>query len=297
MSIDRLDLYRIFMTAVETGSYTAAGQHLFITQSAVSQAIRQLENALEVQLFYRSGRTMSLTQEGAVLRHHLEQAFQNIDLGERSLNALRQMTEGTLHVASSDTLSRYVLLPWLEQFHEAFPGIRLQITNRPSPACTDLVITGQADIALINRPQEDVPNALFTNVLPYRDGFVAGSKYRILSLQPQTLSQMSKEPLVLLEPDSSTRQNLDTWAKINGIFFQPEIELGSVDVLLELVRMNLGIGWIPGYALPAAEALGLHRIETLEESPLRHVALSRGKNFPETRSAHAFWKLVTENTL
>lgn len=295
MQTPKLDLYRIFLAAASTGNYTEAGKQLFMTQSAVSQAIRQLERALDTTLFYREGRSMVLTAEGKALSQHLEQAFQAIERGERSISALRNLSEGVLHVASSDTLCHYVLLPWLERFHQQYPGIRLQITNRPSPACLELVAGGQADVALVNRPEQAAPELVLADVLPYQDCFVAGNRYVGLSESERSLTLLLKEPLILLESDSSTRQNLNRWAGQHQLDVSPEIELGSVEILLELVRMNLGIGWIPGYALPAAQRAGLLHIRTREVSPQRQVALARNKNHPETRAAKAFWGMMNSH--
>lgn len=271
----KLDQYRIFLAAADAGSYTEAAASLFMTQSAVSQAMAQLEQALETPLFYRSGRGMHLTAEGELLREHLATAFDAIRTGEAAVAARMGLESGTLHIAASDTLCRHFLLPWLRQFHETCPEVRLQVTNRPSPACLSMVHRREADIAFVNRSvYPPPPGVLLQDVLAYGDLFVAGEPFRHLAGEPVPLSTLLKQPLILLEKGASTRENLDTWADSAGLQLDSAIEAGSVDVILDLVRIGLGIGWVPGYAVPEGSASGLWPIQTAEASAPRQVAMA-----------------------
>lgn len=293
----RLDLYRVFLTAAHTGSFTEAGNRLYMTQSAVSQAMAQLEQILETKLFYRVGRGMALTSEGETLSLHLSAAFKEIQAGEQALNSLKNLESGVLHIAASDTLCRHYLLPLLRQFHENFAEIHIQVTNRPSPACLEMIQLKEADLAFVNRSRYPAPPGVqLADVLGYEDIFVAAPPFVAYQSGVWTLEQILKEPLILLESGSSTRENLEAWAAAHEQELTPGIEAGSVDVILDLVRIGLGVGWIPGYALSAADEGTLFKIRTLEPPPRRTVALASPPAPLLSRAAEAFVGLVEKNS-
>ncbi len=293
MSNPRLDLYRIFMTAAAAGSFTEAGNRLFMTQSAVSQSMAQLEQILETRLFYRSGRGVALTSEGETLKIHLDSAFQSIATGEHALSALKNLEAGVLHIAASDTLCRHFLLPFLQTFHERYPDIHLQVTNRPSPVCLEMVQRKEADLGFVNRSSFAPPlGVVLDDVLEYEDIFVASQAFYSCGTVRPSLAEMVREPLILLEEGSSTRENLYRWALSEELPLTPGIEVGSVDVILDLVRIGLGIGWIPGYALPEGPDAGLFHIETRHKPPIRQVSMAHAQRPALSAAAQAFMDLV-----
>lgn len=294
MITPRLDLYRLFLAAAETQNFTEAGARLFMTQSAVSQAMAQLEEALEISLFYRNGRGMALTAEGATLKVHLEEAFEAIRIGEQAMAALKNLESGILHIAASDTLCRHYLLPLFQQFHERHPDIHLQVTNRPSPVCLNMVHRREADFAFVNRSSYAPPSGVhLTDVLTYEDIFIAGEPFSRYQGRESSLEEILQNPLILLEAGSSTRENLEGWAASRKLPLIPGIEAGSVDVILDLVRIGLGIGWIPGYALPLQEGDGLFRLQTQETPLTRTVSMAYSKRPAPSRAASAFMALIT----
>lgn len=289
----KLDLYRIFLTAVRAGSFTEAGHQLFMTQSAVSQAMAQLEQALDTALFFRSGRGVALTAEGEALKAHLVVAFDAIQMGEQAVMALKHLEAGVLHIAASDTLCRHLLLPAFRRFHAQHPEIHLQVTNRPSPACLQMVHHREADLAFVNRSDYPPPPGIqLDNVLEYEDIFVCNDAHRILGSSAPALESILKEPLILLEAGSSTRENLEQWAASQGLPLTPGIEVGSVDVILDLVSIGLGIGWIPGYALPTGPEARVFRLATRTRPPGRTVAMASGPAPGISRTAKAFMDMI-----
>lgn len=292
----RLDLYRIFLAAAQTGSFTEAGTRLFMTQSAVSQAMAQLEQILDVRLFYRSGRGMALTAEGETLKAHLDTAFEEIRVGEQALSALKNLEAGVLHIAASDTLCRHFLLPLFQRFHERYPEVHLQVTNRPSPVCLKMVQHKEADLAFVNRsPYAPPPGVRLEDVLDYEDVFVAGAPFTRYRQDASDLEQILKEPLILLEAGSSTRENLENWAAGLALPLTPGIEAGSVDVILDLVRIGLGIGWIPGYALPGGAGAEFFQVKTRQRPPVRTVAMASAHGPAVSTAAKAFMAFLADS--
>ena len=128
----KLELYRIFRTVAEEESISAAAKTLFISQSAVSQSIHQLEEQLQVRLFSRQPRGVTLTGEGRVLYDYVRSAISLIETGEEKVQQTRELMMGELVIGASDTVTRSLLLPYLQRFHERYPAIRLKVLNGTS---------------------------------------------------------------------------------------------------------------------------------------------------------------------
>ena len=117
----KLELYRIFQTVAETGSISGAAEKLYLTQSALSQAIKQLESQLQVRLFSRTSRGVRLTTEGQLLYDYVRQAMGLLQSGEEKLALSRSLLLGQLSIGANDTITRTYLLPRLEASHKAYP--------------------------------------------------------------------------------------------------------------------------------------------------------------------------------
>ena len=119
-----LEYYKVFYYTAKNSSLTMAAAELSVSQPAVSQALKQLEAALGVKLFVRSAKGIRLTPEGEVLYGYVKPGYEQIRLGERRLSAMRGLESGELKIGASDMTLKYCLLPYLQDYHERFPGIR-----------------------------------------------------------------------------------------------------------------------------------------------------------------------------
>ena len=130
---ENLEYYKVFYYVAKLGSLTAAAQELSVSQPAVSQAIKHLEQALETRLFMRASRGIRLTSEGQVLFEHVKEGYEQILLGEKKLTAMLQLDYGEVRIGASDMTLKYYLLPLLEKYHERYPGVKVLVTNAPTP--------------------------------------------------------------------------------------------------------------------------------------------------------------------
>ena len=125
----KLELYRVFKEVAEAGNITAAAQALYISQSAVSQSIKQLEGELQTRLFARNSRGVALTPDGRMLYEYVRSAIGLLETGEEKLSQSRELQMGHLTIGASDTVTSQFLLPYLDRFHRQYPAIHIQIVS------------------------------------------------------------------------------------------------------------------------------------------------------------------------
>ena len=128
-----LEYYRIFYEVARAGSITAAAEKLCISQPAVSQTIRQLEEGLGSPLFVRASKGVRLRAEGEVLFSYVEKGIGSLLAGEEAFRSMVSLEQGEVKIGASDMTLRFYLLPYLEDFHAKYPSIRVQVTNGPTP--------------------------------------------------------------------------------------------------------------------------------------------------------------------
>lgn len=290
--VNNMEWYRVFYFTAKSGSLSKAAEELFITQPAVSYTLKQLEEKLGSQLFFRTSRGVRLTEEGEVLFKYIEQAYNFIVNGERKLAEIHQLMDGSIKIGAGDTLCRHYLLPHLKTFHEAYPYIKIQVTNRTSQETINLLKEGKIDMGIVNLPvSEDSLNV--REGIEIEDCFVAGVKYKKLSERSITLEELLKHPLILLEKGSSTRAYVDRFAGSQGLRIKPEIELGSIDLLVEFAQNGLGIACvIKDFVAQQLAENTLFQIQLTPSIPPRKVGIITLKNVPTSSAASTFIQLL-----
>jgi len=269
--ISKLDAYRVFCEVAKHQSFSKAAKALYMTQPAVSQTIMGLERESETRLFTRTSKGVTLTTDGQLLYEYVSAAISLIESGERKLSESRNLIVGEMRVGVGDTISRYYLLPHLEKFHSESPNIKLKIFNRTTPELCRMLKSGEIDIAVCNLPVKD-PALEIQKCIDVHDVFVCGEKYRHLSLKPRSYEEILELPLILLERKSNSRQFAEKYLLSKGIRIQPEIELGSHDLLLEFARFNFGIACVvEEFSQDYLNKGLLHRIRLVDELPPRAI--------------------------
>ncbi len=263
------ELYKLFYHVAKNLSFTIGAQELYLSQSAVSQGIKQLELKLGCPLFYRGTKQVRMTEDGKMLFDYVKKAVTLINAGERMLLERQNLESGEIRLASTDTICKYFLLPRIKTFRVLHPGIKITIVNRTSPDCLRLLQNGDVDIAVVNIPQ-NLPENVFRleQQIAVRDCFILSKEIWEGKHIPNTLAEISKLPLIVLDRQTVTRFYFDKLMTDNGINVVPEIEMGSVDLLIETAKAGLGVGFAPDFCLKGFE--GLIKAE-LDKEPLTHM--------------------------
>lgn len=288
------ELYKVFYYVAFCGSFSEAGKRLFISQSAVSQAIKQLEEQLGTTLFLRSSKQIRLTPEGELLFQHVQQGFSAFKAGEKALSELHSLERGEIRIGASDTICKYYLLPYFKKFHELHPQVRIRINNRTSPVCLEMLRQGTVDLSIVNLPQKlSGKDFKVVKTHPIQDIFVAGKGFAHLKDRVISFEELAECPVLMLEKDSVTRQSFEAFQETLGVKIRPEIESSSLDLLVALAKIGLGISLVTrefiGEELKGEE---LFIIRTKEKIPQRQLGVVTSARAPLSPAAKIFVELL-----
>ena len=280
--------YRIFITAAECGSISKAAEKLYITQPAASQAIKQLEKAVDCHLFNRTGRGVSLTEGGKILYDHAANALGLLESGEEKVAKWRNLQSGMLKIGAGDTITSRFLLPYVENFHKMHPEISIKVKNRTSPVLVEALKQGQIDIAFVNLPL-DKPELNIIKCKEIQDIFLTGAKYAHLAKKPLQLKELQHIPLIMLEQAANSRQYVDAFLHKQNIILTPEIELGAYDLLMDFAKIDIGIALaVDEFSKKEIESGTLKPLQTLPQIPKRDIGVCWLSAITLAPSAKAF---------
>ena len=288
----KLDYYRIFYETARCRSFSAAAQHLYISQSAISQCIHQLESDLNVQLFVRTKKGVSLTNEGQLLFLKVENAITSIEQGEKQLDRLRHLESGELRIAAGDTITTHFLLKYLEAYHATYPNIRIEMANSYSSQMLTLVKEGKADLAFVNMPLQD-DELVIEPCFEINDVFVCGPDFE--KRGSYSWEDVAELPLILLEKHSSSRRFLEEKFKDKNISLNPQIEVAVHDLLIRFASIHLGVSCaIEQFSKDELDKGIIQRIPLDPPLPKRSIGCAYLKNAPLSYAAKAFLDLIKE---
>lgn len=290
--ISKLDLYKVFSKVGKCKSFSKAAEELYMTQPAVSQAIMQLERELDVRLFNRTAKGVTLTTEGNHLFEYVNSAISLIESGEEKIQEFKNLTVGKLKIGVGDTISKYFLVPFLEEFHKKYPNIKFKIVNGTTYELCSLVKSGEVDISICNLPLIDSALEIIP-CLTIHDIFVCGEKYKELSEKKIDLPEIAQYPLIFLEKSSNSRKYVENHMVSKGITISPEIELGSYDLLLEFAKINLGIACVvKEFSLDYLNSGDIYEVNLDESIPERSVGICYLKKVPLSLAATKFVETI-----
>ena len=285
-----LELYKVFYYVATTLSFSEASRQLFISQSAVSQAVKNLEKKLGHTLFVRSTKRVILTPEGELLLQHVKPALSMLNEGEAALSGEGNLT-GQLRIGASDTLCRYFLIPYLRRFHKDHPEVRIKIINSTSIGCAELLENGQAELIVTNYPNSRLSShTKLQTVLEFRDIFVANPDYFTMGKTPLSLENLLDYPILMLAAKSTTSEYLHQAFASQGLNLLPEVELNSNDLLMDLARIGLGIAFIPDYMLSPDDSL--KPISLISGLSPRQLVLVYDDGQPLSQAAERFLEIL-----
>lgn len=290
-----IELYRIFLHTARLGNLTKAAQQLHITQPSVSYAIKQLESRLEVKLFDRLSKGVQLTPEGSALLEYVEQSFALLKAGEEKIANLKNLSSGELRVGASGPMIKHLLLPALDEYHSRYPDVRIRLSQGKSSDIQSQLLDGHIDIGLVHLPLSD-DRLVSSHLISQQHVFVVGPAYRHFAGQKMTASGLNQIPLLLFSKDSSTRHFVEKWLHDYGIEAQVDIELGSLDMLIEFAKRGYGAAFVArAFAAEELRDETLFELQIAEPIPLRSISVATRRDMSLSVGAKQFMELLIDS--
>lgn len=269
-----LEYYKIFYHVATELSITGAARKLNISQPAVSQAVKQLEQELGIELFTRRAKGVSLTHAGTLLYSYVSNGYETILAGQRQLAKMLNLETGEVRIGASDMTLQFYLLPYLERFHQIYPEIKVTVTNAPTPQTIDHLQQGRIDFGVVTKPLNLDSHFEVFCVRSVQDVFVAGEKFRYLKGRTLDYKELEKLPYICLEGKTSTRTYVEGYLQQMNVAVKPEFELATSDMIVQFAVRNLGIGSVvEDFAREQLNSGTLFKLRFEEELPKRDMCL------------------------
>lgn len=273
MEID-LELYRVFYFTAREGSVSKAAQLLYISQPAVSHSIKRLEELLGAPLFIRRPRGVELTKEARFLYDDVEQAYSLIEEAQKVFLQKKQAIEHDIRINATEILSRFCLVPYLREFSQTYPQVRILLSSRGTPEALNLLKQGQLDLALATLPAPDAVNLRSRHYMTFQDCFVVGDAYRHLAQAEISFRALCEYPILLLRNGMNSRFFVNKLAKAHGIQLVPQMEVESIDTLIHCAAAGCGVSFVVRELAEEELSTGKIHIVPLKESiPPRTIGL------------------------
>lgn len=225
---------KYFVKSAEYLNFSVAAKHLYITQSTLSQQIKQLEYELGFELFLRNSRHISLTEAGEEFLPFARKTILDAEDGVQRLHDLQHVKTGALRVGVTYSLST-VLTEGLISFMKTFPGIKLEIFYKTVDELLVLLREHKVDFILSYKPLSDAPDVdsmpLFENTL----ALVVSKEHPLASCKKIKLSELSGKPLILPSKGLQARTMLDKLVDGKNIELVYKLELNETNILLQMV--------------------------------------------------------------
>jgi DNA-binding transcriptional LysR family regulator len=241
-----LQQIRCFCATVALGSFTAAAETLGVSQPAVAEQIRKLEQTLGVDLFVRAGRGVVATEAGEVFAEHATRSLRAVEEATESVGELSALRRGTVALGIFGEPSAWRVDELVGAFLRRHPEVSLRLAGRNSSVITERVRRGELEAALVVLPIDDHK----LDVRPIvRDEVLYVSASRERTRQPATIERLAATPLVFYDAESADRdpirRQLTERAQALGIRLQPKVEVELKDVALRLVESGIGDTYLP----------------------------------------------------
>ncbi len=240
MNVD-LELYRVFYAVAKHKHMTKASKELHISQPAISQSIKKLEDQLGGTLFLRSNKGMGLTEEGKMFYEYVKGALELINNAENEFTSFKDLSKGEIKIGCSTTLTKLVLMNALKDFHLDYPNININITNDLTSNLINDLKLGKLDFVIFNESNIKEANLNLEKIKELKQGFIYNPEFYDDNIN--NFEDLNNVPLILQKEESNSRKLLDYIALQNNVKLIPKMEVVSQELITEFTNIGLGIGF------------------------------------------------------
>ncbi|HRL21872.1 transcriptional regulator CynR [Alcaligenes sp. SDU_A2] len=278
-----------FLAVAQYQSFTRAAHALHVSQPALSQQVRQLEEQLGAQLFDRNGRSVRLTDAGEVYLRYARQALQDLEEGRRAIHDVSDLSRGSLRVAVAPTFTSYLIGPLVEAFHRRYPNVRLVVQEMLQERVETQLVEDELDIGIaFEKPTSTAVE--FQPLLVETLAMVVSRTHALAERRSIDRDALMREALVLLTAEFATREQIERHCRQHDLDLRVQMESNSLNAVIEIVRRT-GLATL----LPAAIAGNSEYLVAVgldPAPPQRRAILMQRKGAYQSAAMRAFIELA-----
>jgi DNA-binding transcriptional LysR family regulator len=257
---------QVFASAAHHLSFARAAEELHLTAPAISMQIKELESAVGLLLFDRSGRTLTLSTPGEYFLLHARRMLSALKDAEDTMGRLKGVQTGRLTLGIAST-AKYFVPMLLAQFRREHPAVefRLEIGNRR--ALVEMLKRNEVDLAIMGRP----PRELATRAEPFAPNplvMIASPEHRLAHLPDVPPALLANEVFLVREIGSGTRASMNIFFKEKGIYPAAAMEMPSNEAIKQAVMANMGLSFLSLHTIGLEVRSGLLQILDVEGTPV-----------------------------
>lgn len=258
---------KVFCTVADTKSFSKASEIIHLTQPAVSLQIQALEELYETKLFDRSSSTVALTPAGEILYKYAKEILALYSAAEKNIGELTGLVKGSISVGASTTIGNHLLPTVIADFRKTHPKIKIHLSVGNTKRIVEFLNSGNIDIGLVEgdvaRQKLIVEKLISDELVVIVPPLHPWAKKKEISIYDVT-----KEPFVLREEGSGTRQILEKYLNKHGISthdMKASMMLGSTEAIKEAVESGIGISIVSRWAARKENKYGSLKLLSLKE--------------------------------
>jgi len=254
---------RYVREAVRQGlNLTEAANALFTSQPGISKQIRELEDELGVEIFVRRGkRLVALTEPGRTVVQVIERLLAEADNLRQVGKEFADRDSGSLTIATTHTQARYALPSVVQQFRAQYPKVRLSLQQGSPTQLAQMVIAGQADVAIATEALDHYPELLALPGYTWHHCVVIPQGHPLTKVKLLTLEEVARYPLITYSPEFTGRSHIDQAFAAKGLKMDLVLTAIDADVIKTYVELGLGVGVIAAMAYDAKRDAHLRAID------------------------------------
>jgi DNA-binding transcriptional LysR family regulator len=278
---------RVFYMTAKHLSCTAAAERLYITQPAVTAQIKRFEEQCSLKFFKRKGRNIHLTDEGAALFDYASRIFACEKELENVIEEMRELKRGVLRLGTTKTYARYFMPFLVTNFHEAYPQIKISLSEGSSSDMIHSLLDLKVEVAIIAKA-EDHPDVYFTPFSQEEMVLILAPDHRLAQKASVSFSDFAEEPIIMKETGSGTRKLInELFARNNGT---PNVlmETSNAEFIKQLVQRGDGISFLVREAVASELKDKKLGAVSMEETMFLDVSIAYLKDQHLSPSAVAF---------
>ncbi|KIL25516.1 hypothetical protein C2W58_00580 [Bacillus pumilus] len=259
--------YKVFLTVVECGSFTKAGEKLGLTQSGVSHNIAKLESELGVVLLRRNRNGLSLTDAGERVMPHIRQIVHHASLLEQEAALIQGMEVGSIKIGTFSSFSSKMLPQLIHRFTKGYPNIQVELYEGGYEEIEEWIASGTVDVGFLTRPSRE-----FETVPLFQDELVVlmQEDHRLNKKKVIEVDSLQDESFIM--PKAGCDLLIKKLLKERGVKPQVLFEIGDNNTLISMVQEGLGVTIIPTLILPPQ--MSHTKVIRLETSVYREINLA-----------------------